>query len=38
VTAVREANGERLADCDIWLDREGSEPPLEGHATVVIPD
>jgi acyl dehydratase len=38
VTAVREAGGERLADCDIWLDREGSEPPLEGTATVVIPD
>jgi hypothetical protein len=38
VTAVREENGERLADCDIWLDRAGSEPPLAGTATVVLPD
>lgn len=38
VTALREAGGERLADCDIWLDREGGEPPLEGTATVAIPD
>ena len=38
VTAVRESGGEQLADCDIWLDREGSEPPLEGTATVAIPD
>ena len=38
VTALREEGGERLADCDIWLDREGSEPPLEGTATVVVPD
>jgi acyl dehydratase len=38
VTAIREENGQQLVDCDIWLDREGSEPPLEGHATVVLPD
>lgn len=38
VTAVREANGERLADCDIWLHRDGTENPLEGQATVVLPD
>jgi acyl dehydratase len=38
VTAVREENGERLADCDIWLHREGSANPLEGSATVVLPD
>jgi len=37
VTAVREENGERLADCDIWLEREGGDPPLEGHATVALP-
>ena len=37
VTAVREEGGERLADCDIWLEREGSDPPLEGTATVVLP-
>ena len=38
VTAVREANGERLADCDIWLHRDGTDNPLEGQATVVLPD
>lgn len=37
VTAIREENGEHLADCDIWLHREGGDPPLEGHATVVLP-
>ena len=38
VTALREENGERLADCDIWLYREGSAHPLEGSATVALPD
>ena len=38
VTAIREENGERLADCDIWLDREGTNNPLEGKATVKLPD
>lgn len=38
VTAIREENGERLADCDIWLDRERTPHPLEGHATVKLPD
>lgn len=38
ITAVREKDGETLADCDIWLHREGSEPPLEGTATVAIPN
>jgi len=38
VTAIREEAGERLADCDIWLDRDGSDPPLEGTATVVLQD
>ena len=37
VTDVREAGGERLADCDIWLERDGSPRVLEGRATVVIP-
>lgn len=37
VTAVREENGETLADCDIWLEREGTKPPLTGTATVVLP-
>ncbi len=38
VTAVRTSGSERLADCDIWLDRKGSSPPLEGTATVALPD
>ena len=37
VTGLRAENGERLADCRIWLAREGSEPPLEGTATVALP-
>ena len=36
VTALREENGERLADCAIWLDRPGTENPLEGTATVAL--
>lgn len=35
VTAIREENGERFADCEIWLDRDGSRP-LEGSATVLL--
>ena len=38
VTDIREVNGERLADCDIWLHRDGSDNPLEGKATVALPD
>ena len=38
VTAVREEGGERLADCEIWLEREGSARVLDGQATVVLPD
>ena len=37
VTAVREDNGETLADLKIWLERPGTEPPLEGTATVAVP-
>jgi len=37
VTAVREEDGVRYADCDIWLHREGSDNPLEGSATVQLP-
>jgi acyl dehydratase len=37
VTGVREENGERLADCDVWLHREGIDKPLEGSATVLLP-
>ena len=36
VTAIREENGEQLADCDIWLDRDGVDKPLIGSATVNI--
>ena len=36
VTSRRQAGGERLADCDIWLQREGSPPPLLGKATVAL--
>ena len=37
VTTVREEGGETLVDCDVWLEREGTSPPLEGSATVVLP-
>jgi acyl dehydratase len=38
VTAVRNQDGRRVADCDIWLQREGTPNPLEGSATVELPD
>ncbi len=40
ITAIREENGETLAECDIWLERNGhsTDRPLEGEATVVLPD
>jgi acyl dehydratase len=37
VTALREANGERLADCDVWLDVTGGTRALSGTATVALP-
>jgi acyl dehydratase len=37
VTAVREEGGERLADCDIWLERDPGDRPLVGTATVRLP-
>ncbi len=40
VTAIREEeNGETVADCSIWLERDGTpdDRPLEGKATVTIP-
>ena len=37
VTSLREEGGERLADCDIWLEREPGDRPLVGTATVVLP-
>ena len=36
VTNRREDGGEQLADCDIWLEREGTSPPLLGKATVAL--
>ena len=37
VTAIREEDGVRLADCDVSLAREGESPCLEGTATVALP-
>lgn len=37
VTGVREVGGERLADCEVWLDVEGSGRALSGTATVALP-
>ena len=37
VTAVREEeDGAMVADCDVWLAREGEKPALEGTATVAL--
>lgn len=38
VTAIREEDGARLADCDVSLAREGEPPCLEGTATVALPE
>ena len=37
VTAVREEDGERLADCDVWLDRQDGTRAIAGTATVALP-
>jgi acyl dehydratase len=37
VTGVRTEDGRRLADCDIWLEREPGDRPLVGTATVELP-
>jgi acyl dehydratase len=37
VTGVREENGERLADCDVWLDRQDGTRAIAGTATVALP-
>jgi acyl dehydratase len=37
VTAIREADGERLADCDVWLDRGDGTRAISGSATVALP-
>jgi acyl dehydratase len=36
ITALREENGEQLADCDVWLEHEDRGPLLEGRATVRL--
>lgn len=37
VTAVREREGGRVADCDVWLDRSDGTRAIAGTATVVLP-
>lgn len=37
VTAVREENGERVADCDVWLDLVDGGRAVEARATVTVP-
>lgn len=37
ITALREENGETLAECNIWLQHEERGVLLEGTATVVLP-
>jgi acyl dehydratase len=37
VKAVREENGERLADLDVVLERSGEDRVLDGEATVALP-
>ena len=37
VTAIREEGGVRLADCDVWLDRDDGTRTVAGTATVVCP-
>ena len=38
VTGIREEKGVRLAECEIWLEREGSGRVQEGTAVARIPD
>ncbi len=37
VTGVREAGGERLADCEVWLDRGDGSRAVAATATVALP-
>jgi acyl dehydratase len=37
VTGVRDVNGERLADCDVWLDVSGGSRALGGTAVIALP-
>jgi acyl dehydratase len=36
VTALREEDGARLADCDVVLEVVGGDPVVSGSATVVL--
>ena len=36
VTGIREVNELHLADCDIWLERDGAGGLIEGTATVCV--
>jgi acyl dehydratase len=36
VTAVREEGGERLADCDVWLEKADGTRTVEGTAAVAL--
>jgi len=38
VTAVREEGGRRYADCRVLLDRGPDDHPLQGTATIRLPD
>jgi acyl dehydratase len=37
VTGLRDEGGERLADCEVWLDRGDGTRALGGSATVALP-
>ena len=37
VTGIRVEQGERLADCDVWLDRGDGTRAIAGTATVALP-
>ena len=37
VTGIRVEQGERLADCDVWLDRDDGTRAIAGTATVALP-
>lgn len=38
VTGTSEDNGRRYAECRIWLDRGPDDHPLQGTATIRLPD
>ena len=37
VTAVRDENGVRLVDCDIWTETQSGERKVTGSATLALP-